>query len=220
MRILVLCTILAATGCGDRKLAPSVPSSYRFLPATPDLVVRVDLVRARAWPHFAKAAPVALASVQRLVEDTKRVCALDVVAEASTIVLGRKGALLGGDVTLIIAGLPAAKITSCFETVAKAGSALQLTMDGPIVHAAISGKSLASAAVLPGGELVIVARGGKGVEPAAWKTEVGQTSAPLPAWTSELDAKDPIAVRAVLDARTLLASVALADPLVVRGTVT
>lgn len=217
MRILVLCTILAA--CSDRRLAPEVPASYRFLPAKPDVVVRVDLVRARAWPQFAKIAPAALATVQRVLDGTKQTCGLDVVSEASSVVLARSGALLGGDVTLIVAGVPTTKLTSCFETLAKAGSALQLVIDGPLVHASVAGKPLASAAVLPSGELVIVARDGKGVDPAAWKTEVAQTAAPLPVWTSQLDAKDPIATRVVLGARTILASVQLADPLVVRGKV-
>jgi len=220
MRILVLWTILAAAGCNaDRKLGGDVPASYRFLPANPDTVVRVDLARTRAWPQFAKVAPVALASVQRLLDDTKRVCGLDVLAEASNVVLGRSGALLGGDVTLIIGGLPAAKVTGCFDTIAKAGSTLQLAIDGPLVHATIAGKSVASAAVLPTGEVVVVARGGQAVDAAAWKTEVGQTTAKPPAWTAELEAKDPIATRVVLGARTILASVQLADPLVVRGKV-
>ena len=218
MRILVLCTILVV-GCSDRKLTPDAPASYRFLPAKPDVVVRVDLTRARAWPQFAKVAPVALATAQRVLDDTKRVCGLDVINEASSVVLARRGALLGGDVTLIIGGLPTAKVTSCFDTIAKAGSALQLTIDGSLSHASIGGKSIASAAVLPTGEVVIVARGGKGVDPAAWKTEVAQTTAAVPAWTSELDAKDPIATRVVLAERTVLASVRLADPLVVRGKV-
>lgn len=222
MRSLVLLTILAATGCGSRSRLdpPDAPASYRFLPENPDLVVRVDLARARAWPQFTKVAPVALASVQRILDDTKRVCSLDVLAEAANVVMGRKGELLGGDVTLIISGLPAAKVTSCFDTIAKAGSALQLTIDGPLVHATVSGKPVASGAVLPTGELVIVARAGQAVDAAAWKTEVAQTAAKLPAWTSELDARDPIATRVVLGARTVLASVVLADPLVVRGKVT
>ncbi len=220
MRILVLCTILVATGCNsDRKLTPPVPAAYRFLPANPDLVVRVDLARARAWPQFAKVAPVALATVQRILDDTKRVCNLDVLAEASNVVLGRSGALLGGDVTLIVTGLPAAKVTSCFDTIAKAGSALQLTIDGSLVHATIGGKPIASGAILPTGEIVIVARAGKAVDAAAWKIEVAQPTGTPPTWTAELDAKDPIATRVVLGARTILASVQLADPLVVRGKV-
>ncbi len=219
MRILVLCTILATTGCNaDRKLTPYVPAAYRFLPANPDVVVRVDLVRARAWPQFAKVAPVALATVQRVLDDAKRVCNLDVLAEATNVVLGRSGALLGGDVTLIVTGLPSPKVTGCFDTIAKAGSALQLTIDGSLVHATIAGKPIASGAILPTGELVIVARAGKAVDAAAWKTEVAQAGT-LPTWTAELDAKDPVATRVVLGARTILASASLADPLVVRGKV-
>ncbi len=220
MRILVLCTILAAVACNsDRKLAPPVPAAYRFLPANAEVVVRVDLARARAWPQFAKVAPVALATVQRVLDDTKRVCDLDVLAEASNVVLGRSGALLGGDVTLILSGLPAAKVTGCFDTIAKTGSALQLTVDGTLVHASIGGNPLASGALLPSGEVVIVARAGKAVDPAAWKTEVAQATGSAPTWAAELDAKDPIATRVVLGARTVVASVQLADPLVVRGKV-
>ena len=218
MRILVLCTILAAA-CSDRRLAPDVPASYRFLPAKPDVVVRVDLARARTWPQFAKVAPAALATVQRVLDGTKKVCGLDLVNEASSVVLGRSGALIGGDTTLIIAGVPTAKVTSCFDALAKSGSAMKVAIDGSLAHASIGEKSLASAAVLASGELVIVAREGKGIDPAAWKTEVAQTAAPLPAWTSQLDAKDPIATRVVLGARTILASVQLADPLVVHGKV-
>ncbi|MBS1124468.1 MAG: hypothetical protein H6Q90_6696 [Deltaproteobacteria bacterium] len=219
MRILVLCAILVI-GCSDRKLAPAAPPSYRFLPASPEVVVRVDLVRSRAWPPFAKVTPVALAGVQRILDDTRRVCSLDVLAEASSVVLARRGELLAGDVTVIIAGLAKDKITSCFATIAKAGTALQLAIDGDLVHARVADKELASAAVLSTGELVIVSRGGQGVEPAAWKAEVNQGTTAPPAWSTDLDAKDPIAVRVVLGARTILASVQLADPLIVRGTVT
>ena len=49
MRILVLCTILAAIGCNsDRKLAAPVPAAYRFLPANADVVVRVPEPRHEA----------------------------------------------------------------------------------------------------------------------------------------------------------------------------
>lgn len=218
MRILVLCTILVF-GCSDRKLAPDAPASYRFLPATPDLVVRVDLVRARAWPQFATVAPVALAGLQRIVEDTKRVCSLDVVGEASSVVLARRGELLSGDVTLIIAGLAKDRLAGCFATLAKASSTLQLVIDGDLVHATVAGKNIASAAILSTGELVIVARGGQAVGPAEWKTEVAAATGATPTWIRELDAKDPIATRVVLGDRTVTASAQLGDPLVVRGKV-
>lgn len=218
MRTLVLCTILMF-GCSDRKLAPDAPPSYRFLPASPDVVVRVDLVRARAWPQFTTVATAALAGVQRVIEDTKRVCSLDVLAEASAVVLARRGDLLGGDVTLIISGLAKAKITACFTSLSTASETLKLTIDGDLVHATVAGKKFASAAILSTGELVLVMRAGQSVEPLTWKAEVENAKAAAPTWVRELDANDPIAARVVVGDRTVTANVKLGDPLVVRGKV-
>jgi hypothetical protein len=218
IRALVASTI-AVIGCGGGS-APSAPASYRFLPPSPDLVVRVDLARARTWPQFSKVSMQVLAGVQRVLDDAKTACNLDVIGEAKTVVLARKGNLVGGDITLIVDGIARAKIASCFTTIAKPGAALQVTIDGDVFHAKIGDRSLASGAWLPSGETVLVARSGQGVEATAWKTEVTQGAIALPAWSGELDRAAPIAFRIFREPqRTIRASVMLGDPLVLRGQV-
>ncbi|MDB4961168.1 MAG: hypothetical protein JWP01_1167 [Myxococcales bacterium] len=219
MRTLVVST-LAVLGCGGGSSAPSVPASYRFLPPSPELVVRLDLARARTWPQFPKLATQALAGVQRVLDDAKTACNLDLVGEAKTVVLARTGPLVTGDTTLIVDGIPRAKIASCLSTISKPGGSLQIVVDGDVFQAEIGARAIASGAWLPSGETVLVMRAGQGVEPTAWKTEVTKGAVALPAWAGELDARAPIAVRVVDPSkRTIRASVTLADPLVIKGVV-
>ena len=74
----------------------------------------------------------ALAGLRDLLDAGKRTCDLDLMAEASTVVVARKGALLSGDVTLIARGLDRAKVTGCLAAIASAAPAVQ---QGPIAGA-------------------------------------------------------------------------------------
>jgi hypothetical protein len=211
---------LALVGaCGGKKSAPP-PSSpaYRFLPANPDLAVKVDLTRLRAWPHHELFASKALAGMQPMLASMREHCQLDVIAEAKDLVFAKRGQLLGGDVTVLASGLPKDKFLGCMGKLA-ASTFVKPAVDGDLVQLKVGEQAYASAAVLPSGEIVIVAREGKGVEPAAWKTEVAQTGA-APAWVAELDPAAPLAMRAHDEARTVVGSTMLGDPLVVKGKIT
>ena len=217
MRILVLSALLA-TACGGRSSTSTPPPpGYRFLPASPDLVVRLDLVRLRAWPLYARAAELALRDARTLLADATKQCNLDVMAEASRVVVARTGTLDAGDLTMIVSGLAREKVTSCLTTVASAGAVVKPVLDGDLVHLEFQGGALVSGAFLPGGDIVVVTRRGAGIEPQAWKAEVARTATPAPAWVRELHPSDPIAVRTASAQRTVIASVQLGDPLVIRG---
>jgi hypothetical protein len=127
--------------------------------------------------------------------------------------------LLSGDVTVIASGLAADKVKACLTTVAGSSNVIKVAFDGELVHVSVAGRPFASGAFLPGGEIVFVSRNGKGVDPAAWKTEVAGTGA-APAWWSNIDGTAPISMRAAFDDRVVLASAQLGDPLIVRGTST
>lgn len=209
---------LVLVACKKSSGPPPSPA-LRFLPASPDLVLRLDMKRIRAWALYDKAAPIALAGAAKLLEDAKQRCNLDVIGDATSIVIARRGALLAGDLTLVVAGLDRAKVTSCLQAIATQASVLSITLDGDVVQASIADRPVASGAFLPGGEIVLVSRDGAGVAPDAWKAEVTQGATTIPAYWAELDAKQPIAIRVVDDVRTVLASVELGDPLIVRGKV-
>ncbi len=217
MRVALL--LVLALGCGKSSTKTDAPAASRFLPASPDLVVRLDLDKLRAWPHYGKVAPSALAGVTNILDAAKQRCNLDIMGEAKSIMLARRGALLEGDLTVIVRGLDRAKVTSCADAIAKGSTTVKLTVDGDLVHASLADKPIASGAFLAGGDIVLVSRGGAGVVPAAWKTEVTQGANQVPAYLAELSS-DPIAVRAADDKRTIVASIALGDPLVAKGTIT
>lgn len=225
MRLLLFaasCVAASASvaGCKDSS-SSGPPTSARFLPAAPDTAFRLDMPRVRAWSIYGQLAPVALASVEMIVKAANEKCGLDVMGSATTIVGAKTGDLMSGDVTLIIAGLPRDKVTGCIDTVAAAKSVVDLQRDGDLFHAVVQGKSIASGAILPTGEVVIVARRGGGVQLAAWKTEVDQGAKAIPAWWSDLEPylAEPIVVRAADAQRTVLATASFADALTVRAKV-
>ncbi|MDX2086735.1 MAG: hypothetical protein SFX73_02740 [Kofleriaceae bacterium] len=217
----ILVAILALfSACGKKSSAPSTSQAYRFLPANPELVVKLDLPRVRAWPHYDKLASAALGGVDMVLKGAREQCQLDVLAEAKDVILAKRGPLLGGDLTVIASGLPREKVTGCLAKILAASTPMKLKLDGDLVDVKIGERSIASAAILPSGEVVLVARDGQGVEPSTWKTEVTQGAIAVPAWVSELDTSAPVAVRTHDEARTVAGSVQLGDPLVLKGTVT
>lgn len=210
--------MVAACGKGG---SSSPPAAYRFLPANPELVVRLDLRQVRAWTHYEKVAPEALtgAGIEAVLAATKQHCGIDVLGEASTVIVAKRGRLLVGDLTVIASGLAKDKVTGCLAKILAANTPVKLELEDNLVQARIGDRPIASGAILPTGEVVLVARDGAGVEPAAWKTEVAQGAVAIPAWVSELDAKAPIAVRTSDETRTVVAKATLTDPLVISGRV-
>ena len=215
---LLLCAAVALSACkGSSSSAP--PSSVRFLPGNPDIAFRADVQRIRAWSIYPQLAPVVLGGVEMILANAKTSCDLDVMATAKTIIAAKKGTLMAGDVTLIIGGLPRDKMTTCLDTIVAAKAALQLTRDGDLFHATLQGRAIASGAILPTGELLLLQRAGMGIEAAAWKTEINQGANAIPAWWSELEvyANDPIAIRATDGKRVVLATATFTDALTVRA---
>lgn len=222
MRFLVSAALGIAMVCACKGSSSGPPASVRFLPAEPDTAFRIDMPRVRAWSIYAQLSPIALTSVEMILKSANEKCGLDVMGSATTIIGAKKDALMQGDMTLIVAGLPKDKVTACLTTVANAKSILELTRDGDLFHAVVQGKSIASGSILPSGDVVIVARKGQGVDANAWKTEVNQGAKSIPAWWSELDPylAEPVVVRAADDKRTVLATASFGDGLVVRAKVT
>lgn len=218
VRFLVASLAVAAAACGGKKSSPPpAPAAYRFLPANPSAVVRVDLARLRAWPHYQALASKALGGVEPQLASLREHCQLDVFAEAKDMIFAMRGQLLGGDFTLIASGLPKDKVTSCMGKLA-ASTVVKPTLDGDLVQIKVGEHAIASGAILPSGDIVLVAREGKGIEPGAWKTEVSGTGT-APAWVTELDATAPLAARVHDEERTVLLSTVLGEPLVVKGKV-
>lgn len=216
----LLCFAFALCACkGSSSSGP--PASVRFLPPDPELAMRIDVAKVRGWSIYDKLAPAALVSVSTVLDAAKSKCNLDVMGTATTILVAKKGSLLDGDVTLVASGLPRDKVTQCLDTVASAKSIFELTRDADVFHAKLQGKPIASGAILPSGEVVVVARKGAGIDPAAWKTEVTQGATAVPAWWSELEPylASPIVVRTTDDKRTVLASATFSDALTLRAKV-
>ncbi|MGN6108064.1 MAG: hypothetical protein ACTHU0_23355 [Kofleriaceae bacterium] len=218
MRLVSLCALLAAAlaGCG-RDARPADPPSelapvFGALPAQAEVAVRVDLTRARAWSKFEKAAPVALQLAEPVLEIARRDCQLDPTAEASAVWVASRGAIGAGDLAVIVAGLPRAKLDACF-----AKRTADVAVDGDRVQLRRDGVAVASGVVLPSGTLVVISRGGRAVDPAAWKAELARPAAAPPAWWSELDKTAPLAVRIENPSRTVFAAVELVEPLSARG---
>ena len=211
--------LCASTSACKGSSSGGPPASVRFLPGDPDTAFRVDVARVRAWSIYPQLSQVALTSVEMLLKGANEKCGLDVMGSATSIIGAKKAALMAGDVTLIVAGLPRDKVTACLTTIASAKSILALTRDGDLFHASVQGRPIASGAILSTGEVVIVARKGGGVEPAQWKTEVDQGAKAVPAWWSELEPYlgEPIAVRAADDKRTVYATAAFTSALTVRA---
>ncbi len=221
MRAAALAVASLALALGACKARPSggvVDSTgFRLLPASPDLVVHLDLARARTWPLFDTAVALATADAAGLLANVKETCGLDLVRELTSLTLVKQGELPAGTLGVVAHGLPHAKVTACLSAFAARGAGAQVTVDGSLVQLGLDGATIASAALLGTDTLVVVSRGGAGVEPAAWKAEVAATG-PAPAWAADLHPRDPLAIRSVSPQRTILASAELADPLILHGT--
>lgn len=208
--------LLAA--CGGKK-TQEAPAAARFAPSDADTVVRLDLSRARTWSGWSKAAPLAVRAVQPAIDAVKSACGIDLLADASSILLARRG--IGGtsDVTLAIGGLSKDKTSGCAVKLGSSMPGISLVADGDRFQVTRDGTSFASGAILASGEVVIVSRAGAAVEPAAWRNEVTSGSGAVPSWWSELDQEQPLAVRVQSPEHTITASAQLGDPFVIRGKV-
>jgi len=219
-RRFALVLALLCVSCGGKKAAEDAPVSLGFAPKDADTVLRLDLVRARAWSGWAKASPIAFQAVQPAISAVKSSCGIDLLGEASAIVLARRGVGATADMTLVIRGLPRAKTEGCAAKLGSTIPGVEIAIDGDRFRVLRGGKPFASGArVGSTGDVVIVSRGGTAPDPEAWRSEVQGGWAPVPAWWSELDHEQPLAVRLHSPEHTITASAQLADPFVVRGKV-
>lgn len=209
--------ILGGGAC--KKTQPAPPAALRFLPANADTAVRVDMVRARAWSGYAKAAPIAFRSIGVALDAVKKACSLDLLGASSSIVLARRGVGATGDMTLVIAGLPADPLRACPVKLGTSVPPLEIVPDGDRFEVKVGGKGIVSGAILATGELVLVSRAASSIASAAWRDEVTGSAGAAPAWWSELDATQALSVRTQSADNTLTASVELGDPFVIRGKV-
>lgn len=221
MRLLFSAAFCVAMVCACKGSSSAPPSSVRFLPAEPDAAFRIDVAKVHAWSIYDQLAPVALSSVEQLLQAAKEKCGLDVMSTATTIIGAKKDTLTKGDMTLIVSGVPRDKVTACLDTAAQAKSILEVKRDGDVFHAVLQGKPIASGAILPSGEIVVVSRKGAGIEPAQWKTEVAQGAKAIPAWWTDLEPylAEPIAVRTFDPKRTVFATAAFGEALTIRAKV-
>lgn len=213
MRILLfgLGTLLAF-GCkgGSPTSTTSSTSAQAFLPTDPDLAVRIDLERARKWPHFGKAATLLARDVQPILDEIKAACGLDPVAESKSVFVARRQS---AELAIIVGGLAKDRVHAC------AGPERALRLDGDLLSVHRDAKAIASGKFLGSGELVLLSRAGGALDDAAWKT--AQTSAARPpSWVTQLDPSSVAAAWLVHPTRKVLARTDLGDPTVVRGTLT
>jgi hypothetical protein len=213
---LALVVVLAA--CGSKK-SKEAPIAASFAPTDSDAVVLLDLTKARSWPAWAAAAPQVFKSVQPAIDAVKTQCEIDLLADASWILLARRGVGPASDVTLGIGGLPRDKTGSCAVKIGERIPGLKLTAHGDQFQVLRDDKSFAAGAILASGDVVIVSRAGGAPAPAAWSSEVEGERRPPPAWWAELDQQQPLAIRTQRPEHTITASAQLGDPLVVRGKV-
>ncbi len=207
--------LVVLSGC--KKSDPAPPAAVRFLPPAADIAVRVDLQRARAWSGYAKAAPVAFRSIAVAVEAVKKACDLDLIGDASSIILARHGTGATGDMTLVIRGLPRDRTAACPVKLGASIPPLEVVPDGDRFSVKLGGKGFASGALLATGELVLVSRAASNVDAAAWRQEVTAGTGTAPSWWAELDQAQPIAVRTQSLDHTITVDIQLGDPIVVRG---
>jgi hypothetical protein len=212
-RLLLLAAIFAI-GC-KRSTPDAAGPALRFLPKTAETALRLDITRARTWSGWQKASAAAFRGIAAPLAAVKKACDLDPIADASSVVFARGD----GDITFVIAGLPKDKVAACPAKLGSPIPDLTFVPDGERFGIMVEGKSFASGAILPTGELVLVSRKGQGIEPAAWRTEVASGTGAAPAWWAELDQTQPFAVRIETKERTVTGSAELADPLVIRGKV-
>lgn len=209
----ILGVLLLAAGC--KKTAPAPSPALRFLPAAAETAMRLDIARAKTWPGWQKASEAAFRGIAGPLAAVKKACGLDPIAEASSVVFARGG----GDITFVIAGLPKDKALACPAKLGSPIPDLTFVPDGERFGIMVEGKSFASGAILPTGELVLVSRQGQGIEPAAWRTEVANASGTAPAWWAEVDQTQPVAVRVESKERTVTGTAELGDPVVLRAKV-
>lgn len=213
---LMLLAALGAIGCkGSSPEQTTTGSALRFVPASAALAIDLDLARARRWSSWTKVSSAAFRPIADPLEAVQKACGLDLVGEAKSLVF----ASVGETTTLVLAGLPKDKTAACPAKLGTTVPGLAITPDGTRFGISVAGQSLASGALLPTGELVIVARDGHGIDPAAWRTEVESGAGTAPAWWSTLDHAQPFAIRTHTPERTVVGSADLAEPLVLRAAV-
>ncbi|HEY4181305.1 MAG TPA: hypothetical protein VGM90_30880 [Kofleriaceae bacterium] len=220
MRFLIaaaVASVALASACSG-KSSSSAPPGARFLPASPDVAIKLDMPRLRAWGNFAKAAPLATTSVEMLLASAKEKCGLDVLGTATSIIGAKKGVLMSGDVTVVVGGLPKDTVTGCLDKVASAKSVLELVRDGDLFQVSVQGRSVASGAILPSGDVVLVERNGSGIAAADWRTEVSG-SGPIPSYWDDLNAygTEPILVRVTDPQHVIFTAVGLTNGAKVRA---
>ena len=209
---LLLFAAIFAIGC--KRSTPDASSpALRFLPATAETALRLDIVRAKAWHGWQKASDAAFRGIAGPLAAVKKACDIDPIADATSVVFARGD----GDITFVIAGLPKDKVVACPAKLGSPIPDLTFVPDGERFGIKVEGKSFASGAILPTGELVLVSRKGQGIDPAAWSKEVTSGTGAAPAWWAELDQTQPFAVRIATKERTVTGNAELGDPLVLRG---
>ncbi len=213
VRMFLLAAILAV-GC-KRSTPDASRTSLRFLPATAETALRVDVARAKTWSGWQKTSDAAFRSIAKPIEAVKTACGFDLIADASSVVFAQRT----GDATIVIAGLPKDKTTVCAGKLGTAVPGLGVVADGERFAITVGGKSAASGAVLANGDVVIVSRGVAGIAPAAWTTVVASGSGATPPWWAELDQTQPLALRLQSPDRTATGDAQLGDPLVLHATV-
>lgn len=213
---LMLFAAICAVGCKRSGPEPTTSSgALRFLPATAEIALRIDLARARTWSRWDKASTTVFRSIVPPLEAVKKACDLDLLGEAKSLVFARGD----DDITIVLAGLPKDKTAACPAKIGSQVPATAVVPDGDRFGITVEGKPFASGALLPSGELVLVSRKAQGVEAAAWKTEVEAATGAAPAWWSEVDQTLPIALRFQSPDRTVVGTAELGDPLVLRAKV-
>ena len=212
MRLLFLALALVACSDPKPKRTGEGVDVGAYLPDSPDLVVRIDLERARAWQKLGKLADPALAPLAEVTTHVKTVCGFDLYSEAKTVLVARRGAWHTGDVTVVATGL--GKLEACR---AKLGASGALGHDGTLYRVQLAGTPVASGKLLDD-KLVIVQRAGKPIDAATF----GQLAkrAISPPWWSQLDHAAPIAVRSETEPRIVTATITPGDPLVARARLT
>jgi len=199
---------LALVACSDPKPKRGEGADLgAYLPANPDLVVRIDLERARAWPKLPLVATPALAPVAEITQFVQRTCGFDPLAEAKTVLVAKHGDWRTGDVTIVATGL--GRLAGCRAKLAPPfDGEYRVTLGGAVVA---SGKTIDD-------KLVIMQRAGKPVDAAVWSELAKQPVSP--AWWSQLDQAAPIAARAQTEPRIVTATIEPGDPVIARARLT
>jgi hypothetical protein len=213
MRLLFLIA-LALVACSDpkpKRTGEGVDFGA-YLPESPDLVVRVDLERARAWQKLGKLTDAALAPLTEVTRHVQTACGFDLLAEAKTVLVARQGAWRTGDVTVVATGL--GKLDACRG---KLGASGALVHDGTLYRVQLAGTAIASGKQIDD-KLIIIQRAGKPIDAATF-AQLAKRSV-SPAWWSQLDHAAPIAARSETEPRIVTATVEPGDPLIARARLT